>query len=314
MSEVELYRAEPIPAPHTIAEGDGVSNIRVFLITIFVAFGGFLFGYDCIIGGSLFDITRFRNDFGTPQPPDGQIGFTNSLRGTFVAILSVGTFCGALCASQICDRVGRRLGLIITCAIFSVGIVVQTAGITLAALMVGRCIAGFGVGLVSVMVPLYQSECVPGRRRGTIVSCYQLAITIGLLIGQIVTYITKDYPGKESYRIIIGLQFLWSSVLGIGILFFPETPRYLIRAGKWDAAVKAKARLSGLPENHPLIEEELNEIKANFEHEKASGPATYAQCFQGNNLRRTLLGIFMQAWQQCTSYPQSALAFSLTNR
>ena len=84
------------------------------------------------------------------------------------------------------------------------------------------------------------------------------------------------------------------------MLIFPETPRFLIRAGRWDEAVRAKCRLSGLPPNHPHVIEELEEIKGNFEHEMRMGPATYAQCWQGNNFRRTMLGIFMQAWQQRT--------------
>ena len=290
-----------------------VSNFRVFLITTFVAFGGFLFGYDCVIGGGLVEVERFKADFGTPQPPDGKFGFSDALRGGMVSILSVGTFFGALSASQFCDRWGRKIGILITCAIFSVGIGFQTAATNIAALMFGRFIAGYGVGLISVMIPLYQSECVPSKRRGTIVSCYQLAITLGLLIGQIAAYFTQDKTTKNAYRILIGLQFLWSGVLSVAMLFFPETPRFLIRAGKWDEAVKAKVRLSGLPANHPQVQDELLEIKGKFEHEMRLGPATYKQCWQGNNFRRTMLGIFMQAWQQRMSFYLIPLIQSLVS-
>jgi MFS transporter, SP family, sugar:H+ symporter len=276
---------------------DKTSNFRVFLFTMFVAFGGFLFGYDCIIGGPLLETGKFKQDFGFTLS-DGQKGFSAAIKGLFVSILSIGTFCGALTSPFLCDRWGRKKGLIITCFIFSVGIAFQTVGIHLALLMVGRYIAGFGVGCVSLMVPLYQSECVPARRRGTIVSCYQFAITFGLLIGQIVITFTEGKTSSASYRIPIALQFVWSTVLGFGMLLLPETPRFLIRANRWDEAVKAKSRLSGLPIDHPYILEELNEIKANLEHEMILGPATYKQCWQGTNLRRTLLGVFMQAWQQ----------------
>ncbi len=95
-----------------------ISNFRVFLITAFVAFGGFLFGYDCIVGGGLPEIPRFIADFGK---------FSDALTGIFVSILSIGTFCGALSASQFCDRWGRKIGLLVTCGIFSVGIAIQTA-------------------------------------------------------------------------------------------------------------------------------------------------------------------------------------------
>jgi len=300
MSKVEhdIESPPPPPPPPLPPNDQEISNFRVFLITAFVSFGGFLFGYDCVIGGGLPEVHQFALDFGTPQPPDGKYGFPTALKGGFVSILSVGTFMGALSASQFADRLGRRRGLMVTCGIFSIGVAVQTWVKSMAVLMFGRWIAGFGVGLVSVMIPLYQSECVPGKRRGTIVSCYQLAITIGLLIGQIVAYATKDRDDVNAYRILIGLQFMWSGVLGLAMFFFPETPRYLIKMGKWDDAVKSKVRLTGLPADSKIIKEELAEIKANYDWEMKQGPATYAQCWQGLNAKRTLLGIFMQAWQQ----------------
>ena len=274
------------------------SHLRVFMITLFVAFGGFLFGYDCIIGGQLLDVEKFRLDFGTPQEPTGELGWSDSLRGAFVSILSAGTFFGALTASQFADRLGRKYGLLLTCVIFSIGIAVQTWANKIAGLMVGRCIAGYGVGLVSVMIPLYQGECVPAARRGTMVSCYQLAITVGLLIGQIVVYGTKNMTSSNAYRIPIGMQFAWSGILFFGLLYFPDTPRNLVRIGKEEEAIKAKCRLTGLPPNHPEVREELAEIKGNLQHEMGLGPASYRECFRGLNLRRTLLGVFMQVWQQ----------------
>jgi MFS transporter, SP family, sugar:H+ symporter len=274
------------------------SNLRIFLIALFVAFGGFLFGYDCIIGGELLDVDKFRLDFGTPQEPSGELGWSDSLRGAFVSILSAGTFCGALSASIFADKFGRKWGILVTCVIFGVGIAIQTWAPNIQALMLGRCVAGYGVGLVSVLIPLYQGECVPARRRGTMVSCYQLAITVGLLVGQIVVYLTKNMTTAEAYRIPIGLQFAWSGILFCGMCYFPDTPRNLIRKGKDMDALKAKCQLTGLPPTHPEVLEELLEIKGNLQHEMSLGPATYTECFRGLNLKRTLLGIFMQVWQQ----------------
>ena len=288
-----------------------VSSVRVFLFTIFVAFGGFLFGYDCIIGGPLLETWKFKQDFGFAQA-DGSKGFSPDVKGLFISILSIGTFCGALTAPFLCDRFGRRIGLLLTCGIFTAGIVCQVIAGHLAILMIGRWIAGVGVGCVSLMVPLYQSECVPAKRRGTIVSCYQLAITIGLLIGQIVLACTETMTGAASYRIPIGLQFVWSTVLAIGLLLLPETPRWLIRVGRWEDAVRAKVKLTGLPANHPTVQAELTEVKANLDHELSLGPASYKQCWQGTNLRRTLLGIFMQAWQQCTQISHVAQLIIVT--
>jgi MFS transporter, SP family, sugar:H+ symporter len=284
---------------HIVAPANEPQTYRVFLIAAFVAFGGFLFGYDCIIGGELIDVARFTADFGTPQPPDDELGFPHAIRGLFVSIMSVGTFFGSLSASQFADRFGRKRGILMTCLIFCAGIILQSLAANLTVLMLGRCVAGYGVGLLSVMIPLYQSECVPPSRRGTMVSCYQLAITIGLLIGQIITFGCKDITTKASYRVPISLQMLWVVILALGMILFPETPRYLIRNGQWEAAVRAKVKLTGLPQNHPLVQEELLEVLGNYQHETQDGQtSTYKECWQGTNLRRTLLGIFMQVWQQ----------------
>jgi MFS family permease len=127
---------------------------RVFLITAFVAFGGFLFGYECVIGGQLISTAKFRQDYGTIQPGTDKYGFSPALTGAFVSILSCGTFFGSLSASQFCDRLGRRWGIIVTCVIFSIGVIIQILSPTIAVLLTGRFVAGWGVGLVSVKIPL----------------------------------------------------------------------------------------------------------------------------------------------------------------
>ena len=94
------------------------------------------------------------------------------------SILSAGTFFGALAGGSVADWIGRRLSIIIACAIFSVGVALQVASSSVGLLVGGRIIAGFGVGLVSAIVIMYMSEIAPKGIRGAIVSGYQWAITI----------------------------------------------------------------------------------------------------------------------------------------
>jgi SP family sugar:H+ symporter-like MFS transporter len=98
----------------------------------------------------------------------------------------------------------------------------QTAATDIPLFVVGRVFAGLGVGLVSCLVPMYQSECSPKWIRGAIVSCYQWAITIGLLLASIVNNATKDRPDHSAYRIPIAIQFVWAAILSGGLLFLPE--------------------------------------------------------------------------------------------
>ena len=98
----------------------------------------------------------------------------------------------------------------------------------------GRFFAGLGVGLISAMVPLYQSETSPKWIRGTVVGAYQLAITIGLLLAAIVNYSTKNRQDTGSYRIPIAVQFAWSIIICVGLFFLPETPRFLIKQDRYE--------------------------------------------------------------------------------
>jgi sugar porter (SP) family MFS transporter len=159
-----------------------------------------------------------------------------------------------------------------------------------------------GVGAVSLLVPLYQSEMAPKWIRGTLVCAYQLSITIGLLTASAVNIAVKDIETSAAYRIPIGLQFSWAVVLALGILILPETPRYLIKRGNKDAAALSLSRLRRLDITHPALLEELAEIQANHEYELSLGPDSYRDIFLGEPHlgRRTLTGCGLQMLQQLT--------------
>jgi sugar porter (SP) family MFS transporter len=168
--------------------------------------------------------------------------------------------------------------------------------------MGNRTLAGIGVGIVSVLVPLYQSEMAPKWIRGTLVCAYQLSITAGLLAASVVNILTYELRSAAAYRIPIGLQLTWAVVLALGLLILPETPRYLIKRGLKDAAGLSLSRLRRLDITHPALIEELAEIQANHEYEMALGPDTYKDIIFGEPHlgRRTLTGCGLQMLQQLT--------------
>jgi SP family sugar:H+ symporter-like MFS transporter len=154
--------------------------------------------------------------------------------------------------------------------------------------------------LLTGIVPLYQSETAPKWIRGAIVGCYQLAITIGLLLASIVDNATKNRNDSGSYRIPIAIQFAWALILIGGMLVLPETPRFLIKKGKPEQAARSLARLRRLDVDHPAIIEELGEIVANHEYELSLGKSTYVDCFKGSLGTRLLTGCLLQSLQQLT--------------
>lgn len=135
-------------------------------------------------------------------------------------------------------------------------------------------------------------------------SGYQFCITIGILLANCVVYATQDRLDTGSYRIPIGVQFLWSTVLGVGLLFLPESPRYYVKKGELEKAATALASVRSQPVSSEFVQDELAEIVANHEFEMSLQSSTsyigsWVACFTGSitdgssNLRRSILGIGM---------------------
>ncbi|KAL6708228.1 Plasma membrane low glucose sensor [Coniothyrium glycines] len=266
-------------------------------VGLFVAFGGVLYGYDTGIISGILAMPYWLREFSTSS--DGQL--TASQDSLIVSILSAGTFFGALTAAPFGDLFGRRIGLLLSAGlVFNFGVILQTASTEQPLFIAGRFFAGYGVGLISALIPMYQSETAPKWIRGTIVGAYQLAITIGLFLAAIVNNSTKDRNDSGSYRIPIAVQFAWSIILVAGLTFLPETPRYLIKMDKYDQAAKSLAKLRRLPIDHPAIVEELNEVQANHAYEMSLGTSTYIECFKGTLGKRLLTGCLLQSLQQLT--------------
>ncbi|KAI1826455.1 general substrate transporter [Xylaria intraflava] len=307
---VELSRVE---APVTL---------KAYLICAFAAFGGIFFGYDTgWMSGVLampYFITLYTGipyDYANAVPigvSKDAFVLSSSLSSLFTSILSLGTFLGALVGGDIADFIGRRPTIIGGCIVFSVGCILEIASTNQVALFVfGRLIAGGGVGFISAVVILYMSEIAPKKVRGAMVAGYQFCITIGILLANVVVYATQNRDDTGSYRIPIGVQFLWALILAIGLLILPESPRFFVKKGKLEEAAKALAYVRGQPQDSEYIKDELTEIIANHEYEVANMPQlTYVQswlaCLKGSlsdggsPLRRTILGAGLQCAQQFT--------------
>lgn len=191
---------------------------------------------------------------------------------------------------------------------FIIGNIIQiTAMYSWVHMMMGRFVAGLGIGNLSVGVPMFQSECSPREIRGAVVASYQLMITFGILISNIVNYGVRNIEEQDaSWRIVIGLGIAFSLPLGLGILVCPESPRWLASQGDWDKARLALGRLRGLKDDldNKLVEDDLNEMKQILEKERQVGQGSWMECFNPNSnipklLYRTLLGMvihFLQQW------------------
>ncbi|KAI0478747.1 general substrate transporter [Xylariaceae sp. FL0804] len=297
-------------------------TIRAYLLCAFAAFGGIFFGYDTgwmsgVLATPYFisEYTGYQYNYTTNTPigvSDADFVLPSSLQSLFTSILSCGTFFGALVGGDISDFMGRRPTIIMGCFVFTIGCIMEIASTNQRALFaIGRLVAGGGVGFISAVVILYMSEIAPKRVRGAMVAGYQFCITIGILFANCVVYKSQARPDSGSYRVPIGVQFLWAFVLALGLFFLPDSPRYFIKKGKVEEAAKALSILRGHPTSSPYIKDELAEVVANNEFELQHIPQTsyigsWTTCFKGGlktgntSLRRTLLGSGLQCAQQLT--------------
>lgn len=280
------------------------SSAPAIMVGLFVASGGLLFGYDTGAINGILAMREFKDQFASHcrNPEDGSLEICTQDSAIIVAILSAGTALGALLAAPTGDTLGRRISLILAVGIFCVGAVFQVCAQDTPMLLVGRLLAGIGVGVISVLVPLYQSEMAPKWIRGTLVCAYQLSITFGLFSASVVNILTAKLKDSSAYRIPLGLQIVPALILTVGLLVLPETPRFLVKKGRYDAAGLSLSRLRRLDITHPALIDELQEIIANHQYEMTLGADTYKNIFVGTPQlgRRTFTGCGLQMLQQLT--------------
>ncbi|KAH6654515.1 general substrate transporter [Truncatella angustata] len=210
---------------------DGLDTIELtktgyysWLVSITAGLGGVLFGYDTgIIAAVLIYIGGDLNTNLTAQDKE-----------LITSITSGGAFIGAIFAGFTADRYGRKIAIYVGCALFIIGAILQAAAFSLAQMVVGRLVVGFGVGSAAMIVPLYIAEVSPAKYRGRMIGLDNMSITGGQLVSYGVGAGFAHVTG--GWRYMVGGGALPAILLWILLLFCPESPRQLILFGKHEAA------------------------------------------------------------------------------
>ncbi|KIV89186.1 hypothetical protein, variant 1 [Exophiala mesophila] len=280
-------------------------TLQSFLMGILISMGGFIFGYDTGQISGFLEMPDFLERFGQ-RHSDGTYYFSNVRAGLIVALLSIGTLIGALVAGPVADIIGRRISVTIWCGIFCIGNIVMISSIHhWYQMMMGRWVAGLGVGALSLLVPMYMSETAPRHIRGALISTYQLFITFGIFFAACINFGTYEHQrgSSASWRIPLGVGFVWPFILGAGVLLFPETPRYDYRKGYTQRAKETMLKVYGAPPNHYSVHVELEEIEAKLKSEAAKESALreWIHMFSAPKMAyRIALGMGLQMLQQLT--------------
>ena len=200
---------------------------------------------------------------------------------------------GALSGGPLSDRIGRRPTALLAAIIFGLGALAVAFAPSVAFIILGRFLLGLGVGLASMIVPLYIAEIAPADRRGALVSLNQLMITIGILLSYIVGVI---FTPIEGWRYMFGVALIPALILGIGMFSLPESPRWLFEHGRLDKARSVLGR-SRSPEE---VDQELQEMAGDKEPGRQQERVSYAELLAPFVRPALIIGIGLAIFQQIT--------------
>src|ERR671921_207107 len=264
--------------------GPGGQRTFVKVAAAITATGGLLFGYDTgVISGALLFI---KEDLGP---------LSDFVQGLIVSFLLVGAVVGALSGGPFTDRFGRRWTAMLAAIIFAVGALIVALTPTVVILIFGRFVLGLGVGLASLVVPLYIAEIAPPDTRGALVSLNQLMITIGILVSYLVGV---AFTPIEGWRWMFAVAIIPALVLGVGMFFLPETPRWLYENG---FAERARAVLRRtLAGDDAEVEREIEEIEKIRRVEQEQERVGYAELLKPFIRPALIIGIGLAIFQQIT--------------
>jgi sugar porter (SP) family MFS transporter len=261
-----------------------------YIVGSFACIGGGLFGLDISSMSGVLDNPSYLAQFNHP---------TAGPQGAIVASMPAGSLVGALLVSKLADLLGRKRTIIISGWIWVIGAVLQCAAQNRGMLVAGRVISGISVGIASTTVPLYQSEIAEPRIRGRLVSLQQWSITWGIMIQYFIQFGCSYIDGKASFRIPWGLQAIPAIILSLGMIWFPESPRWLIDNHREEEALEILADLHAHGDkNNELVQLEYNEILQQVDFERKEGAKSYWDVFKPGVGRRVFLGMSLQAWSQ----------------
>ncbi|OBT57933.1 hypothetical protein VE04_02497 [Pseudogymnoascus sp. 24MN13] len=280
-----------------------MKNLRVYILASVAYMGSFLFGYDTGVMGSVLALRSFKEDFGLPTESSGFANSKNAeISSNVVSLLTAGCFFGAIGAAFANEKFGRRYTLMVLCVIFLIGAAVQTAAThQLSYIYAGRVIAGLGIGGMSAITPVFVAENCPAEVRGRITGLFQEFLVIGVTIAYWLNYgVSRNIaPSTAQWRIPVGFQMAPGAVMLVGLCFLKESPRWLVKQGRYDEATASLAYMRREDPGSPEVQGELAEIRASIEDELAATEGVaWKEVLQPGNRARFVNGFLIMFWQQ----------------
>jgi len=284
-----------------------VYNWRVYFSAAVAASAAMMIGYDSAFIGGTLALTSFKDEFHFEDLSKSEVALKSA---NIVSCYQAGAFFGAFFAYPAGHYLGRKIGLTIFAAVFTLG-----AGMMLGAsgarglglIYGGRVLAGMGVGGASNLSPIYCSEIAPPAIRGRLVGLYEMAWQIGGLVGFWINYGVSETmaPSHQQWIIPFAIQLIPAGLLFVGALVIRESPRWLFSRGRRDQGIKNLCWLRKLPADHIYMQEEIFAIDNALEYQRSTVGLGFWQPFRAviNDRKTTyrfLLGGSLFLWQNAT--------------
>jgi len=263
----------------------------IYAVTLCCSFGFLLFGYDLGFMGGLTASTAFLDVFGNPNA---------SLLGFLVSSYEVGAMFGAIFVFLLGDRFGRRPNNIAGAIIVALGAIIQSTTFTLPQFLVGRLVAGFGLGIMTTVIPIWLTECAMPKSRGRMMAMQLSNLIMGLIIANWLDYGMSSYSGSIQWRFPCAFQIVFCMIVCCMVPFMPESPRYLCATDQIEKAAISLAALRGGYSDTPEISRELEEIRYAVAIE-ARETGSWSDVFRDNGISgstRVLIAFAANFFQQ----------------
>ncbi|KAL3519634.1 hypothetical protein ACH5RR_017783 [Cinchona calisaya] len=244
----------------------GNLTLYVTLTCVVAAMGGLIFGYDIGISGGVTSMDSFLRKFfpavfrkkNDDTSTNQYCKFDSETLTMFTSSLYLAALCSSIVAATVTRKLGRKLSMLFGGILFLAGALLNGFAKAVWMLIVGRILLGFGIGFANQAVPLYLSEMAPYKYRGALNIGFQLSITIGILVANVLNYFFAKIPGGWGWRLSLGGAMVPALIIAIGSLILPETPNSMIERGKSDEAKTKLKRIRGI-EN---VDEEFDDLVA----------------------------------------------------
>mmetsp|Transcript_76204 Transcript_76204/g.163460 ORF Transcript_76204/g.163460 Transcript_76204/m.163460 type:complete len:512 (-) Transcript_76204:16-1551(-) len=292
-----------VESPKALPDKPSEVSWSLLLLGFIGAIGGFLFGYDTgSMGASLLQVKRPRIA-GDLCPGLDTRSLTTHEQAMVTSFVVLGAFISAAGAARLNDQIGRKGTILVASTFFTAGALLMAFSMSLPMMLVARIVLGFGVGLASHSVPLYISECAPSSLRGSLCFLNDMMIVVGQVAAAAVSTFLFMAELPNGWRWILGAAVVPSLLMFVGIIFMPESPRWLLANGQQKEARRVLTSLRGASSEEALaseFDEMANGIIQETPRDSVGGLiGCYHTYWKDLRVRRALLlGCGLQCLQQ----------------